>query len=123
MSTHFKPPGKEAMKSKTITSICMLAIIISLYATCYMLFFRTVDVDLTKDISIVYDGESGSASVKVFNSITDYNQRKQEFMDSVAYKVSPKKNLQNGDTLLISSTYDEDLADQYHIHPFIRYER
>ena len=117
MSTQFKPPGKEAMKSKTITSICMLAIIISLYATCYMLFFRTVDVDLTKDISIVYDGESGSASVKVFNSITDYNQRKQEFMDSVAYKVSPKKNLQNGDTLLISSTYDEDLADQYHIHP------
>ena len=51
MSTHFKPPGKEAMKSKTITSICMLAIIISLYATCYMLFFRTVDVDLTKDIA------------------------------------------------------------------------
>lgn len=40
MSTHFKPPGKEAMKSKTITSICMLAIIISLYATCYMLFLE-----------------------------------------------------------------------------------
>lgn len=60
---HFQPPSQDAVKNKFITSMSMLLIVVSLYVTCYMLFFRTVEVDVTKDAGIEYRGEDGSASV------------------------------------------------------------
>lgn len=116
-SVHFQPPSREAVKNKCITSISMLVIIVSLYVTCYMLFFRTVEVDVTKDASIVYRGEDGSANVRVFNRNKNYNQRIQEFMDSITYEVEPNSGLKNGDELTIRAKYDETLASRYHIAP------
>lgn len=113
----FQPPDKIAVKNKFITALSMLVIIVSLYVTCYMLFFRTVDVDVTKAAEITYHGESGSASVKVNNKNQDYNQRIQEFMDSITYQVSPSKRLKNGNTIKITAKFDEDLASRYHINP------
>ena len=46
-SMHFQPPSQDAVKNKFITSMSMLLIVVSLYVTCYMLFFRTVEVDVT----------------------------------------------------------------------------
>lgn len=113
----FQPPNKNAVKNKFITALSMLVIIVSLYVTCYMLFFRTVDVDVTKAAEITYHGESGSASVKVNNKNQDYNQRIQEFMDSITYQVSPSKRLKNGNVIKITAKFDEDLASRYHINP------
>ena len=112
---HFKMPCKDAMKSKMISALCLALIILSLYTTCYLLFFRTTGVDITKDIEILYHGEDGSGVVDVRNKNLNYNQRIQEFMDTVEYKASPNKNLKNGDKITISATYDETLASRYHI--------
>ena len=113
---HFKVPSKDAIKSKMISALCLALIILSLYTTCYLLFFRTTGVDITKDIEILYRGEDGSGVVSVRNKNLNYNQRIQEFMDTVEYKVTPNKNLKNGDKIKISTTYDETLASRYHIN-------
>lgn len=115
MSTHFKMPSKDAMKSKMISALCLALIILSLYSTCYLLFFRTTGIDITKDAQILYRGEDGSGVAAVLNKNLNYNQRIQEFMDTVEYKVTPNKNLKNGDKIKISATYDETLASRYHI--------
>lgn len=116
-TTLFHLPSKEIAKSKCSTVLCMAIIIISLYTTCYMLFFRTVIVDVTKDAAITYQGESAFASVKVMNRNKNYNQRIQEFMDSITYKVTPQTELKNGDTITITATYDKELASRYHVDP------
>lgn len=113
--THFKMPSKDAMKSKMISALCLALIILSLYSTCYLLFFRTTGIDITKDAQILYRGEDGSGVATVLNKNLNYNQRIQEFMDTVDYKVTPNKNLKNGDKIKISATYDETLASRYHI--------
>lgn len=111
----FKLPDTETIKNKSFSITCMFFIIISLYVACYMLFFRTILVDVTKDITIDYRGESESASVVVKNLNVNYNQRIQEFMDSITYQVTPNRDLKNGDKLKITASYDEDLATRYHI--------
>lgn len=113
--THFKMPSKDAMKSKMISALCLALIILSLYSTCYLLFFRTTGIDITKDAQILYRGEDGSGVAAVLNKNLNYNQRIQEFMDTVEYKVTPNKNLKNGDKIKISATFDETLASRYHI--------
>lgn len=112
---HFKPPTQDAMKNKMISALCLGLIIMSLYGTCYLLFFRTTGIDVTKDVDIIYRGENGSGSVMVRNKNLNYNQRIQEFMDTVTYKVTPNRNLKNGDTITIQADYDEKLASRYHI--------
>lgn len=114
---HFQPPKKDAVKNKFITSLSMILIVLSLYFTCYYLFFRTVEVDVTKDAAIAYRGETGSASVEVKNRNQNYNQRIQEFMDSITYEVTPKNKLSNGDILTVTAHYDEQLAKRYNIDP------
>lgn len=113
---HFNPPSKHAMKNKMISALCLTLIIISLYSTCYLLFFRTTGIDVTKDVEIMYRGENGSATVLVRNKNLNYNQRIQEFMDTVTYTVSPNKDLSNGDMIEIMASYDETLASRYHIN-------
>lgn len=95
----------------------MLVILLSLYATCYMLFFRTTDVDVTENITLTYHGESESAFVEVINDKANYNQRIQEFIDSIQYSVDPSTNLKNGDSIMVSADYDDELANRYHIQP------
>lgn len=109
--------SKETAKSKLITSLCMLVIILGLYVTCYMLFFRTASVDITGNVTLQYHGENGTAYVKALNDKANYNQRIQEFMDAVQYKVTPETDLSNGDILELIATYDEELATRYHIQP------
>lgn len=108
---------KKTYRAKLLTGCCMFLIIASLYITCYVLFFRTVEVDVTKDANLQFVGESNSASVKVSNEYKTYNQRIQEFMDSITYKATPNTNLANGDVISIIASYDEELAQQYHIQP------
>ncbi|MEG2543488.1 MAG: hypothetical protein RR986_02195 [Longicatena sp.] len=117
MSKYFHLPNSAIAKSKSTTVFSMVAIIFSLYFIFYILFLRSNLVDVTKDATISYRGESEYASVKVSNVKKNYNQRTQEFMDSVTYKVSPNTNLKNGDTITISASYDKNVAHSYHISP------
>lgn len=117
MKHQFHIPEKETRNRKTITILCMFGIMISLYAVAYFLFLRTVEVDVTKDASIIYRGETQSASVSVENTMKAYNQRVQEFMDSITYEVTPITNIANGDTIIILATYDKELAHSYNIKP------
>lgn len=83
--------------------------------TCYLFFFRTITIDVTKHIEITYSGESGSATVSVSNNAMNLNQRTQEFLDSITYQVTPKNHIANGTVIEIRAQYDESLAKQYHI--------
>lgn len=93
----------------------MILILIILYGVCYMWFYRTITVDLMKPIELVYEGESGIASVSVIKDNNHVNQRITQFYDSVKYDITPNTKLSNGDTITISATYDEELAQRYHL--------
>lgn len=103
------------IKNKCLFFFCMLFIMLSLFVTCYLFFFRTITIDVTKHAEIVYSGESGSATVTVNNKAMNLNQRTQEFLNSITYQVTPKNNLANGTIIQIQAKYDENLAKQYHI--------
>lgn len=117
MRNYFHLPNRKTLKGKSATIICMVLIIVALYWASYVLFLKTVDVDVTQDASIVYNGETGSANVKVKNDMKAYNQRMQDFMDSITYSVTPESALSNGETITIKASYDAELARRYNIHP------
>lgn len=102
-------------KNKLLFLFCILFIMTSLFLTCYVFFFRTVTIDVTKHIDIEYSGESGEATVTVSNNAYNLNQRTQEFLDSISYQVTPKSKLTNGTKLQIVAKYDENLMNKYHI--------
>ncbi len=103
------------IKNKCLFFCCILFIMLSLFMTCYLFFFRTITIDVTKHAEIVYNGESGSATVTASNGAMNLNQRTQEFLDSITYQITPKNNIANGTIIQIQAQYDENLAKQYHI--------
>lgn len=105
------------MKNKAVSMLCMSLILAILYGTCYLWFYRTIDLDVTRSIVLVYDGESGSASVDVKPQYNTVNQRIVQFYESAQYLVEPKENLSNGDVITITVQYDKELAQRYHIQP------
>jgi len=102
-------------KNKLLFLFCILFIMTSLFLTCYVFFFRTITIDVTKHMDIVYCGESGDATVTVSNNAYNLNQRTQEFLDSITYQVSPKSKLTNGTKIKIVANYDQSLMNKYHI--------
>jgi len=102
-------------KNKLLFLFCILFIMASLFLTCYLFFFRTITIDVTKHMDIVYEGESGEASVTVTNTAYNLNQRTQEFLDSITYQVTPHSNLSNGTKINIVANYDKTLMNKYHI--------
>lgn len=106
---------KLLIKNKLLFVFCMLFIMLSLFLVCYLFFFRSITIDATKDLDITYEGESGSATIYVRNTSKNLNQRTQEFLNSISYQVTPKTNLSNGTIVQLNATFDETLANKYHI--------
>lgn len=102
-------------KNKCLFILCMTFIIVALFGVCYLFFFRTVHMDVTKNIDIVYQGESGFAKIQVSTKESNVNQRLQEFIDSIEYRVTPNYNLSNGDEVIIEAYYDQGIANKYNI--------
>ena len=75
------------IKNKCLFFCCILFIMLSLFMTCYLFFFRTITIDVTKHAEIVYNGESGSATVTASNGAMNLNQRTQEFLDSIQFSI------------------------------------
>lgn len=109
--------NSEKTKNKLIYFLALGSMCLALVLIMYNFFYKTVEVDVMKNIELVYTGENGSASVTVENNTEDLNQRIQEFMETVEYKVSPNSNLSNGDTIHIIATYDDELSMTYHYQP------
>lgn len=107
---------KLLIKNKLLFIFCILFIMLSLFLVCYLFFFRSITIDVTKDMEVIYEGESGSASVSIHNNNKNLNQRTQEFLNSITYQVTPKTNLANGDKITVNARYDESLANKYHIN-------
>lgn len=103
------------LKNKLLFVCSILFIMSSLFLTCYLFFFRTITIDVTKHAQISYTGESGFASVSAVNADYNLNQRTQEFLNSITYQVSPNEHLENGMSITIRAKYDEGLAAKYHI--------
>ena len=106
--------NSDKAKNKLIYFIALGSMCLILIFVMYNFFYRTIDVDVMKNIELLYSGENGSASVTVQNNTDDLNQRIQEFMDTVEYEVTPNSNLSNGDTIHVIATFDTELASQYH---------
>ena len=109
--------SKERIKNKWIYFIALLSICLGLFLMSYFSFLRTIEVDMTKNVKITYDGEQGRAHAHAKCAMTDLNQRLQSFYDSIEYEIEPNGNLSNGDTILIKAHYDESLAQEYHYDP------
>ena len=108
---------KKIFKNKLITITTMLIIVCILFVSSYLLFLQESKVYLTDNITLKYDGESGYAKVEVLLEKKNYNQRKQDFMNSIRFEVNPNFNLKNGDVITIEANYDESLASLYHLKP------
>ena len=108
---------KERIKNKCIYFAALLGICSGLFVMSYFAFIRTIEVDMTKKVEIVYEGEQGKAKAFAHCEMTDLNQRLQSFYDSIEYEIEPNENLSNGDAIHITAKYDESLAQQYHYEP------
>lgn len=106
---------RTALKNKLLSISCLLFIMFALFMVCYLFFFRTITIDVTKNMDVVYTGESGAASVEVHNMNKNVNQRIQEFLDTITYQVTPRSNLSNGSQITVSASYSQQLADKYNI--------
>ena len=108
---------KQKVENKFIYFISLLGMVMILVLIAYFFFLRNVEVDIMDNAQYTYVGENGNASVVVSAKQGGLNQRMQDFLNSVEYEVSPNSNLSNGDTIHVSATYDEALANQYHYQP------
>ena len=106
---------KLLMKNKLLFICCILFIMASLFLTCYVFFFRTITIDVTKNVQLTFEGESGMATVSAVNTDYNLNQRTQQFLESITYQVSPRNQLSNGSVITITANYNEELASKYHI--------
>lgn len=103
-------------KNKVFVFTCVILLVVILYSACYMLFFRTISIDVTSDIAIDYKGENGSGSVEVTYGKENANSRLNEFLNTLSYSISPNENLTNGDNVDISVSYDKAIAQAYRIN-------
>lgn len=108
---------KQKIENKAIYFMCLLSMICILVLIAYFFFLRNVEIDIMANAQYTYVGENGNASVTVSAKQGDLNQRTQDFLNSVQYEVSPNTDLSNGDTIHVTATYDEALANQYHYQP------
>lgn len=104
----------DATKNKMIYFLALGSMCTLLILVMYNFFYRTIEIDIMKYARLVYTGENGSANVTVVTKTEDFNQRTQEFLDSIEFEVSPDNNLSNGDIIHVTATYDDILANQYH---------
>lgn len=108
---------KQKIENKFIYFISLLGMVTILVLIAYFFFLRNVEVDIMDNAQYTYVGENGNASVVVSAKQGELNQRMQDFLNSVKYEVSPSSDLSNGDTIHVTATYDEALANQYHYKP------
>lgn len=108
---------KQKIENKFIYFISLLGMVTILVLIAYFFFLRNVEVDIMDNAQYIYVGENGNASVVVSANQGELNQRMQDFLNSVKYEVSPSSDLSNGDTIHVTATYDEALANQYHYKP------
>lgn len=108
---------KQKIENKFIYFISLLGMVTILVLIAYFFFLRNVEVDIMDNAQYTYVGENGNASVVVSAKQGELNQRMQDFLNSVKYEVSPSSDLSNGDTIHVTATYDEVLANQYHYKP------
>ena len=108
---------KQKIENKFIYFISLLGMVMILVLIAYFFFLRNVEVDIMDNAQYTYVGENGNASVVVSVKQGELNQRMQDFLNSVKYEVSPSSDLSNGDTIHVTATYDEALANQYHYKP------
>lgn len=108
---------KQKVENKFIYFISLLGMVMILVLIAYFFFLRNVEVDIMDNAQYTYVGENGNASVVVSAKQGELNQRMQDFLNSVKYEVSPSSDLSNGDTIHVTATYDEALANQYHYQP------
>lgn len=108
---------KQKIENKTIYFISLLSMVCILVLIAYFFFLRNVEIDIMANAQYTYTGENGNASVVVSPKQGDLNQRTQDFLNSVKYEVSPNTDLSNGDTIHVTATYDEALANQNHYKP------
>ncbi len=105
---------KSKIKNKCIYFMSLLTMITILVMIAYFFFMRNIEVDIMTNANFSYQGENGTATVTISTKQGDLNQRTQDFLDTVQYEVSPNTDLSNGQTIHVTATYDEELAQEYH---------
>ena len=105
---------KEKIKNKLFYFVCLGSMTFFLVFVADFFFLREANIDVTSNVQIRYTGVNGNATAEVMETAGDINQRTQALLDTVTYTVEPNTSLSNGDIILVTATYDEKIAAQYH---------
>lgn len=104
-------------KPKATYFISLTLMITILIGIAYGAFLRKIEVDCMSGAQYEYSGESGKATLSIYNSSQNINQRTETFMESIRYEVEPNEGLSNGDIVHVTAVYDESIAEQYNFQP------
>lgn len=103
----------ERLKSKLCYFLSLTIMISILLGVTYLGFMQKLDIDIMKNMELVYSGENGNATLRVRNSSKVIDQRVDALIVTVKYQASPNSGLSNGDTVHIVASYDKEVAKQY----------
>ena len=103
----------ERLKSKLCYFLSLTIMISILLGATYLGFMQKLDINIMRNMELVYSGENGNATLRVRNSSKAIDQRVDALIDTVKYQASPNSGLSNGDTVHIVASYDKEVAKQY----------
>lgn len=105
----------HTIKNKVICVGFLFGIILLLYFLCYSLIIGEKKVNVMDSLNITFVGENHEGKAVIQTEQEYFDQRINEFIASISYQVEPSENLSNGDKVLVSATWNEDLAKRYHL--------
>ncbi|MDF9825904.1 hypothetical protein M2475_002285 [Breznakia sp. PF5-3] len=111
---------------KNYRKVIMSFVFVGIYISLLACGTGKTDVDLTNDkyIDINYEGVSGAGSITVDSNYKydEENVDLTKFYNSISYNIEPNEELQNGDTVVLTMKFDEDLAEKANIN-VTKYEK
>lgn len=96
----------------------VLAIVVIISSISYFKHATTyTDVDLVKNISFSYEGDSGEAKIVKFKSnLTSNDDNVKSFLSTVTYNYKEMTSLSNGDRITIKAQYSKEKAKELRIN-------
>ena len=118
--TNKKDTVSFTRKKKTIGGV-VIALLLAMGIGYYIWddYLNYTNIDLAKNISLTYKGISGEAYIDDVTNNVEYDKSNKEiadFVNSIEYNYSKDENLENGDSVTVTTVYNKDTADKLKLH-------
>lgn len=105
---------------KIIIPIGLIGVIVlMLLANSVLSVQKDVPLDLTDNLVLSFEGTNGNGIATAEKNIPfdGSSSTVRKFIQSVTYDIQPKSNLSNGDSVIVTAKYDQEIAN---MAPFIK---